>query len=295
MGGGATTEISANTAQMASFDGWDYADKAFEGVDFAGGFLAAITDPIAWLASSAASFLMSHVHPLTDALDKVVGNPDGVELKARRWDAAASMLREASAGFAAIADREMSQWTGPSGEQTREFLKGLQANLEETAARCRDASTGMRVASSLVEVVRSLVTGVISDVVGQFISWAVQMLITVGVGASWVVPKAIAKVASVLKKIQKWYQKAVKKIAKIAQKIKKLNEIFEKSRIHSSKVGSALLALIKQGGKLSPAVVRAAKAGPSLRWLLEAATPTFTGLLKTGFDATARIVPGGVT
>ncbi|MDR1430881.1 MAG: hypothetical protein LBI99_02035 [Propionibacteriaceae bacterium] len=218
--------------------------------------------------------MLTHFDPLRDALDKVVGNPAGVEVKAQRWDSVASSLNCAADVFLTSTNKEVSLWTGESGANAAEFTKTFGKFVKEAAARCNDAASAMRFASNLVEAVREIITDIISDLVGQAISWVAQVGLTLGVGATWVVPKAIRKVAEWLAKVKKWFTKLTKAMRKIAEKIKRLNTIFQTVGKRSSKLGSLLLGLVKNAGgrphKLPKALVRAAKSGPSLRWLVEA-------------------------
>jgi hypothetical protein len=53
---------------------------------------------------------------------------------------------------------------------------------------------GMQVASGVVQAVRTFTKDLIAELVGQLIAWAAEVAATVGIGASWVIPKATARI-----------------------------------------------------------------------------------------------------
>lgn len=180
-------------AGMAFADG----DWATGVVALAGGgaeLVGMVLDPIATLASSVAGFLLDYMPPLPQMLDALAGNPDLVEAIGDTWVNVAGEIEDAAADMDAAVSRVLSGWTGQSAQAYAVVAGAMIDTLYKAAHTYRCIGSGVQTASGIVEAVRGLTKEIIAELVGALISWAGQVAGTAGLGASWVIPQAVARI-----------------------------------------------------------------------------------------------------
>lgn len=180
------------------------AASAFADGDWAGGVInvaggcaelvSMIIDPIAALGSSVAGFLLDYMPPLPQMLDALAGNPALVEGIGQTWDNIGGALETAAGDLQAAMQRVLSSWSGLAATAYGNLVTALVDVMYKMGAAARCIGGGLAVASGVVEAVRGFTKSLISELVGQLISWAAQVAATVGIGASWVVPKATHRI-----------------------------------------------------------------------------------------------------
>jgi hypothetical protein len=172
-------------------------DWALGALNVAGGcaeLVAMIIDPIAALGSSVAGFLLDYMPPLPQMLDALAGNPALVEGIGSSWNQIGSALDAAATDLQATMNRAMATWSGLAADAYAGAVTLLVDITYKMGGMCRAISQGLMVASDVVQAVRGFTKSLISELVGQLISWAAQVAATFGLGASWVVPKATHRI-----------------------------------------------------------------------------------------------------
>ncbi|MFD0489350.1 hypothetical protein ACFQ0O_22690 [Saccharopolyspora spinosporotrichia] len=76
---------------------------------------------------------------------------------------------------------------------------------------------------------RTLVRDIIAELVGHLVSWALQVVATLGIGLTWVVPQVVAEVAKVTAKIADITTKLVKAMQSLMPMLKKLGGSFDEA------------------------------------------------------------------
>lgn len=152
-------------------------------------------DPFATLLSSVAGFLMDYVPPLPQMLDSLAGNPALVESIGVSWGNIADHLESSAATLMGALNSAMAGWSGLAATAFGVVAAALVDAMNRSAYVCRCIAQGMQLASGVVQAVRSFVRDLIADLVGALIAWAGEVAATVGIGASWVIPKATARIS----------------------------------------------------------------------------------------------------
>ncbi|GIG22545.1 hypothetical protein Cch01nite_32690 [Cellulomonas chitinilytica] len=242
IGPAASSIGSAADGQWADMEGIGGAFTAtMDVVEFA-------LDPIASMAASVAGFLLDYMWPLPDMLDSIAGSPSAVEAKSRTWENVSGRVRDVAGEYEAAVRSALSGWDGVAADAYQTFAgvygSGLQM-LETISAGVGQAMLG---ASIVVGVVRSIVRDVIADLVGKLISWASQVAGTVGVGATWVVPQAVAAIAIRVERVRDW-------LARLTRGIKTLLELFNDANNALSEAVPALRRIkdVLEGMNAAPA------------------------------------------
>ncbi|AXB43212.1 RHS repeat-associated core domain-containing protein [Amycolatopsis albispora] len=261
MGNPLVAEVQDSTTAISGIpilESIDETSKAIQSGDWAAGVLGAAgtaldalgmaMDPFGSILAAGVGWLMEHVGPLSDALDALTGNPDEIKAHSETWKNVGTELSSISADLAKMIEEDTASWIGPAGDAYRTRGADTATLISGAQSAAEGASSGIGTAGEVVGAVRSLVRDIIAELVGHLISWALQVLFTLGIGLAWVVPQVVAAVAKTAAKIADLTKKLVDAIRKLSPLLKKLTDSFGEA--------SQALKNIK-GGKLDkPDTVR---------------------------------------
>ncbi|MEU4424329.1 hypothetical protein AB0F81_27220 [Actinoplanes sp. NPDC024001] len=198
---GIAEEIDAVAAAVSSRS---WIDGTISGAGAALDGMSLAMDPVGGLLQYGIAWLIEHVEPLADSLDKLAGDAAVIAAQAQIWrTAAADLVTEAeSLGRAAVGD--VSGWSGPAGDAYR-----LWAGRQEQALRALGTGSGAMAAitegsGGLIGAVRIMVRDAVAAVVARLIVYAGELIITAGVATPLVVGQVAALCASWSAKIAGW-------------------------------------------------------------------------------------------
>ncbi|MEV4734162.1 RHS repeat-associated core domain-containing protein [Saccharopolyspora sp. NPDC049426] len=210
--------------------------KAIESGDWASGVMGAVgtgldalgmaLDPFGAIFSAGVGWLIEHVGPVSDALDSLTGDPDEIKAHSETWKNVAAELEAINTEMKELVKADTAGWTGEAGDAYRKRSEDT-ANLIAAAKSAADgAADGIGTAGEVVGAVRSLVRDIIAELVGHLISWALQVVCTLGIAMAWVVPQVVAEVAKVAAKIADITTKLIQAMKKLSPMLKKLGDSF---------------------------------------------------------------------
>ncbi|WP_431873250.1 RHS repeat-associated core domain-containing protein [Amycolatopsis sacchari] len=235
----------------------DWAAVALGAVGTALDALSMAMDPFGAILAAGVGWLMEHVGPLKEALDALAGDPDRINAHSETWGNVAKELGEIAQDLTSMVQADLQGWTGPAADSYRALATDT-GNLLSAAQQGADgASSGIKTAGEVVAAVRALVRDIIAELIGHLISWALQVLFTLGIASAWVVPQVIAEVAKVSSKIADLTKRLVKALKALGDLLKRAGELF-------GKAGKAFRDL-KVSGKSTPG--KPADLGPAPREL----------------------------
>ncbi|WP_158890975.1 DUF6531 domain-containing protein [Amycolatopsis anabasis] len=216
---------SANDLKSAIESG-DWASVALGAVGTALDALGAAMDPFGAILAAGVGWLMEHVGPLKEALDGLAGDPDQIKAHAETWKNVAKELGEVGTDLTSMTKADTANWTGAAGDAYRERSADT-ANLITAAQQGADgASSGVQTAGEVVAAVRTLVRDIIAELVGHLISWALQVIATLGIGLAWVVPQVISAVVKTASQIANITKKLVKALKALVPLLKRAGDLF---------------------------------------------------------------------
>ncbi|WP_341867735.1 WXG100 family type VII secretion target, partial [Amycolatopsis kentuckyensis] len=189
---------SANDLKSAIESG-DWASVALGSVGTALDALSMAMDPFGAILAAGVGWLMEHVGPLKEALNGLTGNADEIAAQSETWKNIATELGSVGEDLTGMVKADTVSWTGNAADTYRQRAQDTVTLLETAQKGCEGASSGVKTAGEVVAAVRALVRDIIAELVGHLISWALQVLFTLGIGLTWVVPQvinAVAKTAS---------------------------------------------------------------------------------------------------
>ncbi|MBE1496086.1 RHS repeat-associated protein [Amycolatopsis lexingtonensis] len=217
---------SANDLSTAIKSG-DWASVAMGAVGTALDALSMAMDPFGAILAAGVSWLMEHVGPLKDALNALTGNADEIQAQSETWANVAKELGSVSSDLTDAIKADLQSWSGPASDAYRQRGQDVATTLQAAQKGCEGASSGVKTAGEVVAAVRTLVRDIISELVGHLISWALQVVFTLGIGLTWVVPQVVTAVAKTASKITDLVTKLVKALKALVPLLKRAGTLFE--------------------------------------------------------------------
>ena len=106
----------------------------------------------------------------------------------------------------------------------KSFQAGTAARLSVVAALAGAVSTGLGVASMIVQTVHDLVRDAIADVLGKLISKGLEIIMTAGVGTA-------AAIASLVADVSQWTTRLSREVKSVVTTSSNLGDLFRRARI----------------------------------------------------------------
>ncbi|WP_409182574.1 RHS repeat-associated core domain-containing protein [Amycolatopsis sp. VS8301801F10] len=231
------------TGLKTAIESKNWAAVAIGAVGTALDVLTAVMDPFGAIFAAGVGWLMEHVGPLKEALDALTGNADEIKSQSETWTNVAKELESVSAELTELVKKDLQDWQGEAADAYRKKAEDTSALIASAQKGSEGAASGVKTAGEIVAAVRSLVRDTIADLVGHLISWALQVVFTLGIGMAWVVPQVISAVAKTASKITQVTTKLVKALKALIPLLKKAGTLF-------ADAGKALKGL--KGGKTKP-------------------------------------------
>ncbi|WP_051174011.1 DUF6531 domain-containing protein [Amycolatopsis orientalis] len=205
----------------------DWASVAMGAVGTALDALSMAMDPFGSILAAGVGWLLEHVGPLSDALDALTGDADQIRAQAETWANAAKELGTIGTDLTGMVEADLQSWTGTAADQYRQRTTDMTDVLTAAQKGCEGASSGVKTAGEVVAAVRTLVRDIIAELVGHLISWALQVLFTLGIGLTWVVPQVVTAVAKTASKIADITTKLVKALKGLMPLLKRADTLFD--------------------------------------------------------------------
>lgn len=216
---------SANDLKSAIETG-DWASVALGAVGTALDALSMAMDPFGAILAAGVGWLMEHVGPLKEALNGLTGNADEIAAQSETWKNVATELGSIGEDLAGMSTADTSSWTGNAADAYRQRAKDTVSLLGAAQKGCEGASSGVKTAGEVVAAVRALVRDIIAELVGHMISWALQVLFTLGIGLTWVVPQVVGAVAKTASKIADLVKRLVQALKSLIPLLKRAGDLF---------------------------------------------------------------------
>lgn len=211
--------------------------------------VAAVMDPIGTLIANGLGWLLDHIEPLKGWLNDLTGNAAEVQAFAATWSNVGARMSE----LGVTAQNRLADLDGLSGETITAYtahVQGLSQHLRTSGQWAGAISTGLSMASSLVQMTHDLVRDAISQIVGMAISAAITAVATVGLATPVIAAQVGSRVSALVPRISKTITTVVNAFTKLRGLVDEL----------SGMAGKALQFLTKwAGGNKGSSTVHAAE------------------------------------
>ncbi|MFJ4166173.1 glycohydrolase toxin TNT-related protein [Microbacterium sp. NPDC089698] len=205
--------------------------------------VAAVSDPLGSLIAAGLGWLMEHLQPLKGWLNDLTGDSGAVAGFAQTWTNVGTQLRQ-SAGDLATVLGDLDAADGAAVQAYLAFQRDVVAHLKGAASWADGLATGMQMASTIVQVVHDMVRDALAQLVGSLISYAAELVLSLGLATPLVIEQASTRVAALATKFSK-------KIPDMVAAIRKLGDLVEKLKALFTRFGDTADSLLK-GGKHGP-------------------------------------------
>lgn len=215
--------------------------------------LAMVVDPVGTLLAAGVGWLIEHIEPLKDGLDKLAGDPAAIQQGADTWSDVQSELQAIAAEIPGIVERDIPTWTGPAADKYRARAQDMADGVEALAESAGNAATVVATAGTMVSTCRAIIRDIVAAFIAELIKGALAALATsvVSFGAtvagyiSYAVGRIGMKVAEIAAKISKLLAKLGKAGAHLAKVLDDIAQV-------AAKIGSKLGKLGSTVGKVAP-------------------------------------------
>ncbi|MFI1993935.1 WXG100 family type VII secretion target [Actinoplanes sp. NPDC020271] len=211
-----------------------WVDPALGGVGAGLDMLSLTVDPLGTLVSWGVAWLMEHVRPLRDALDRLAGNADEVAAHAATWANVAAFTDQARRQYLDRLRTEVADWFGAAGDAYRRHADTHLQVLEGLSTAAQGISYAVEGAGLLVALVR----GIVRDLIAQFIGtlaarlpqWLAEEGVTLGLATPVVAGQVATLVATWVNKIQHFVRALLSSLRRLHPMLGKLADTFTRLR-----------------------------------------------------------------
>ncbi|GIF09777.1 hypothetical protein [Actinoplanes siamensis] len=196
--------------------------------------LSVTIDPLGTLASWGAAWLMEHVEPLRQPLDRLAGNADQIAAHATTWANVAAFTEQAHQQYTDRLHTEVNDWFGASGDA---YHRHADAHLH-VMATLSTAAHGISYAVEGAGLLVALVRGIVRDLIAEFIGtlaarlpqWLAEEGLTLGLATPAVAGQVATLVATWVNKIQHFIRALLDSLRRLHPKLDQLADIFTRLR-----------------------------------------------------------------
>ncbi|MEE9964515.1 MAG: hypothetical protein K4304_05405, partial [Propionicimonas sp.] len=216
--------LDSGTMLAASIESKDWVGASLAGFGVLLDATSALMNPLGAAISWGVGWVLDHVYPLNDWLNKLTGDSAQVTVGSQNWADIATKLSTAADDLL----RPLRSTLADAQSQAVDTYKALMSDMAEhvgMASQLASAiSTGLSVAAGIVQFVHDLVRDAIADVVGSIVSLIVPT------------PNAIAGVGI---KVASWAKRLGTKVDDLSLSFSSLKRLFEQAETLLGKVRKA--------------------------------------------------------
>jgi uncharacterized protein YukE len=184
--------------------------------------LALVSDPVGALLQYGIAWIIEHVKPLSDALDRLAGDPAQIAAHAQTWRNVANNLRDEAGDLTRSVRWDLGDWTGAAGDAYRLRIEA-QAQSLEALARASDTMALMTEgAGMLIGTVRMMVRDAIAAAVSRLVTYAAELVATAGLAAPLVVEQVTTLCASWGARIADWLRSLISSLRRLGSEMTRL-------------------------------------------------------------------------
>lgn len=163
--------------------------------------VAAVMDPLGQLIAAGLGWLMEHVEPLKGWLNDLTGDAGAVLGFAGTWENIAAAMAAAADELDRVVRADLAGMSGAAVVAYGRYQGDFAAHLRAVAGSSGAVASSLRVCSTVVQVVHDLVRDALAELVGAAISWAAEIVLTVGLGTPWVIGQVTSRVSSLATRV----------------------------------------------------------------------------------------------
>jgi hypothetical protein len=232
--------LDSGSQLVSAIESGNWLEGTMAGVGVALDTAATVVDPLGSLIGAGLGWLIDHLEPLKGWFNDFTGDAGEVAAFAQTWGNIQAQLQASGEELARIVG-DVDELAGEAMDAYRRFQAESAEHLSAAASWAGAMSTGLQIASTIVQVVHDLVRDVLSQLVGSIISWAAEAIFTLGLATPVIVGQVTTRVASLSAKVGKTVIDAITSCKSLAKLLDDLTALLRKA-------GSLFDSVLKGGG-----------------------------------------------
>jgi hypothetical protein len=189
--------------------------------------VATYSDPIGSLISAGLGFVLEHIKPFSDWFDELAGDPEAVAAFAATWRNIGHEVGNIRFGLDADRESRMASMEGPGVRAYTRQSKALALKLHVLYKGSTGAADAYEALSELVDLVHDLIRDCLCDIIGSVISYATELILTLGAATPLVIQQASTRVAALSAKVGPQVSGVVTSGRSLAEKLDDLRSIVD--------------------------------------------------------------------
>lgn len=192
-----------------------------------------VMNPVKTVVSHVVSWIMDHIAPLPDMLQKFTGDPEQVEAAAITWQWIGAQWKQAGDELDADFHSQLSPQVCRTLSAYKVEVTGLVLLFRKMAEVCDLVATGLCILSAVVKIVYELTRDAIADLIGTFAEAVAEALLSVGT----LLPKIAYNISTT---VASWVTKIKKKGSQVLEGFRSANGIFSRLESILKSLGTTL-------------------------------------------------------
>lgn len=250
--------LESGSQLVAAIESGNWVEGTLAGVGVALDTAATVIDPLGSLIGAGLGWLIDHLEPLKGWFNDFTGDAGEVAGFAQTWTNIQTQLQTAGGDLARMIG-DVDDLAGEAMDAYRRFQTDTAQHLTAAASWAGAMSTGLQIASTIVQVVHDLVRDVLSQLVGSIIAWAAEAVFTLGLATPVIVGQVATKVAS-------WSAKVGRTVIDALSSCRALTGLLDELTALMRQAGSLFDGVLRGGSRSTPplpaSVTRAAPGQP---------------------------------
>lgn len=211
-----------------------------------------VTDPLGSLTSSGIAWLIEHIRPLREALNRLAGDPAQIHAYAETWKAVAAKVVEGRTMLDEAVFDQLSDWWGPAADAYRGHATAYDKSMHAAANGALTLGKAVEVAGVVVGMVRMIVRNLIADFVAtvtvRLAEWIALELCTVGLATPYVIAELSALVADWSAKIAGFITKLINSLKRLGNLVHELERLIVSIEEVLARLGHMHMEPVPAGG-----------------------------------------------
>lgn len=190
VGSGLPEDLAALASSLA---GGDWVVAELHGINVGLGVVGALIDPVAAVTAAGVGWAIERIDPLSTWLDDLAGDPPAVMADSALLDGTSRAVARQAQELRATSAAHLAGMEGLTIRACQESVRETTAQAELLADLLSAGAAAMRVASGIVDAVRTLVRDAIAEVAGMAASSAATLAVSGGLATPIILNRVALK------------------------------------------------------------------------------------------------------
>lgn len=212
-----------------AFGRGDWIEGSVNGLSAGLDMVGAVIDPIGTLGSMFAGWLISHIGPVQDALDELLGDPATIESFAQTWQNCATHLGGVADDYRAAVAGDLSGLRGVTMDAYRDFAEVEESLVRGMSEICSGVGAGVALGGTVLAGVREFIVQIMSDAIGQIIKLLGEAAATLGIMAPHALTTAANKARELIQRTRRLMTDLARSLDRFADLVSDISPALEQA------------------------------------------------------------------